>query len=381
VTPLAPDAVDQYKHRLVVPEPDRAYSHGSGKPLLATVLTIPQLGLIQLLTRNGDSLLEIKHRYNYHPLFILVRAVQILAGLFTLLLVHRMLAAAYDPERAVWGSAVFALFPLTPKFFANIHHDSVLAPFLVLTVHWYLKRRWWKCGVAFGLALASKNAAVFLVPALLVHSAYQAFRAASPGDRTAWRPTLAREARGLLVVAAVSLVVLVPFANPVSYAEEILTPISGRAFDPRGEDVRAFTTSGRLAEQSVGGLSVLRPEIRLLHHLLYFDQVAFFFFALVLFGLLPRCTTDLARVSLGIVLLSVPFGLVFGHALDYRSLFFLPFFAIACADLLGRRALRGLVFLLALLCAVYALDPITTSRATYPVEDRTLLQSLRDRVL
>lgn len=377
VDPHAADPLEQYRKRLVVPEPDRFYSHGSGKPLLATALSIPQLGLVQLVTRNGESLLEVQHRYNYHPVFILVRLVQLLAGLLTLLVVYRILARELDASRAVWGAAVFAFFPMTLKFFPNIHQDSVMVPFLVLAVDWYLRGKYVKCGLAFGLALAAKNAAIFLVPAFVVHAFYRSWQGASeaPGKNAGWR-ALGGEVRGLLLVGVVSFAVLLPFASPVSYAEEILTPVTGRAFDTRGEDVSHFFTAAALEVESTAGLSKLRPEIVALHHLVYLGEVAFFMVLLVTFGLLPRCTRDVSRLSLVIVLLSVPFGLVFSHVLDYRSLFFVPFFAIACADLLERRPLRILVFVLAGISLVYAVDPITTSRATHSADGRTFLQSL-----
>ncbi len=377
VDPLAPDALDHYAKRLVVPEPDRLYSHGSGKPLLATILSIPQLGLVQWLTRGGESLIEIKHRANYHPIFFVARGVQFLAGLATLLLVYHALRGAFGADRAVWGSAVFALFPMTLKFFPNLHHDSILVPFLVLAVVGHVKKRPVLTGLALGLALATKNAAVFLLPALIILSAQRVISAGrEPRDGSAWRRACAGEVRRLLVAGAVAFVVLVPFANPVSYVEEILTPISGREFDPRGENVTNFAVATTLRSQNSTGLSVFRPEIVALRQGLYFGQVAFFFFSLSLFGLLPRCTHDLSRTALVIVLLSVPFGFVFGHSLGYRSLFFVPFFAIACADLLGRRPLRLLAVLLAGISLVYAADPLTTSDATYPVEDRTFAESL-----
>lgn len=377
VDPRTPDAVAQYSKKLVVPEPDRLYSFGSGKPLLSAIASIPQLGVAQWLTQGGESLIEIQHRKNYHPIFIVVRWVQLLSGLVTLLLVYHVIRDEFGVDRAVWGSAVFALFPISLKFFPNLHHDSVMVPFAVLAVFAHAKAHRALTGVGLGLALAAKNAAIFLLPVLLLQSILRvvsdAKRESTDGRK---RHAFVREAKGLVLAGGIALALLVPFANPISYAEEILTPISGREFDPRGEDVRKFMTATRLEARSESGLSTFRPEVVAVREVLYFDEVAFFFFALTLFGLLPRCSRDISRVSLVIVLLSVPFGLVFGHSLGYRSLLFVPFFAIACGDVLGPRALRWLCLLLAGISLLYVIDPVTTSDATYIVEDRTFLEAI-----
>jgi hypothetical protein len=91
-----PDRVAKYSQRLVVPEPERFYRLGAGKPLLPAVVSLPQLGLVKLLTPDRGSLLAIQHGYNYHPLFILTRLAQILSGLLTILLVYWILAKELD---------------------------------------------------------------------------------------------------------------------------------------------------------------------------------------------------------------------------------------------------------------------------------------------
>ena len=156
-----PERVAKYAQRLVVPEPDRFYRNGTGKPLLPAILTIPQLGLTQLVSSGDRNLLAIQFAYNYHPMFILVRLAQILSGLFTILLVYWILAREYDQTKAVLGAAVMAFFPVSIKYFPNLHHDAILAPFALLAAYWFTKQQYVRAGIFFGLALASKNAATF----------------------------------------------------------------------------------------------------------------------------------------------------------------------------------------------------------------------------
>src|SRR5688572_6245195 len=44
-----------YRKRLIVPEPERFYARGAGRPLLAALVNIPPLALVALATRNGPG--------------------------------------------------------------------------------------------------------------------------------------------------------------------------------------------------------------------------------------------------------------------------------------------------------------------------------------
>src|SRR5262249_9105416 len=122
-----PDRIAKYAQRLVVPEPDRFYRNGTGKPLLPAILTIAPLGVTQLISSGDRNLLVIQHTFNYHPMFILARLAQILSGLFTILVVYWILAREYDQTKAVLGAAVMAFFPVSIRCFPNLHHDAILA--------------------------------------------------------------------------------------------------------------------------------------------------------------------------------------------------------------------------------------------------------------
>jgi hypothetical protein len=80
-----------------------------------------------------------------------------------------------------------------------------------------------------------------------------------------------------------------------------------------------------------------------------------------------------------ILLLSMPYGIVFGRELSYRALMFVPFFAILAADVARKRPLQWFVALLLLIDLVYCLDPMTTGTMHYPANGGTFLSALSGR--
>jgi len=340
-----------YRKRLIVPEPDRFYAHGAGKPLLPALVNIPGLALVAAATRNGPDLLSLQYRYRYHPVFILVRLGAILAGLATLALVYLAAAQAWGPRRAVLAGALFVAYPPVLLFFPNIHHDAYMVPFLVLAAWAAVRERYVLAGAGFGLALAAKNTAIFLLPALAAFLLWRAWRERrrQPG---AGLPDLLRPARAFLTVAALGAAVLVPFANPVSYAKEVLTPVSGREYDPRGEDVSSFTLAGAQA-----GQGERRASVRLLHNFMPWSV----FLAFVLLGILtcgPRLRDPLVALSFFFLLMMFPHSLVFGQGLGYRSLMFAPFFCLAAVRLSSARWCVPAIALLAAADLLILIDPL-----------------------
>jgi hypothetical protein len=78
------------------------------------------------------------------------------------------------------------------------------------------------------------------------------------------------------------------------------------------------------------------------------------------------------------LMMSAPFGLVFGDDMGYRSLQFVPFFAIVCAHTAPKKGLVVLVAILALVAGIYCLDPITTDTLHGSVDAGTLWGTLFD---
>jgi Dolichyl-phosphate-mannose-protein mannosyltransferase len=373
------DSLTKYNSRLIVPEPDRFYSHGAGKPLLAPIISIPQLALVKSAAPEAKSLLYYQYNYNYHPIFILTRLAQILSGLATILIVYWILVRECDRRKALFGAAITALFPTCIKFFPNLHHDSILVPFLVLSLYWLFKARYKRAGITFGLALAVKNVAIIVVPVFLVYAIGNAWRAggaSGAGERTR---LLREELKGLAMTMVMGLLVLIPFANPVSYVSEILTPITHRAHDVRGEDVDQFTLSGRLSAPDSGAseaVSAARPEVRLIKLLLRLEDNNFFFLMIAVLSFWSHQRNPLARIAFLVILFALPYGLEFGAGLNYRSLLFVPFFAIVCADLFPRKYLLGFVGVLVLVDLVYCTDPMTTDDSHNPVNRENFWMAL-----
>jgi len=360
-----PQALARYNKRLIVPEPDRFYSHGAGKPLLNAVASIPQLALLKLLLPADTNLLNYQYKYNYHPLFIVTRLVQLLAGLATVLIVYWILAREYEGWRALVGAACVALFPAAIEYFPNLHHDSILAPFLVLSAYFFFARHYKRAGLFFGLALATKNVAIFMLPvfAAQILATLLAMSSASALRWESVRPELS----GLLKVLAISFLVLLPFANPISYASEILTPVTHRAWDPRGENVEQFTLAGRTGSQADAAVTE-RPSFRFANLLLHLQTSDFFFLALAvcLFFSMPR--DPFMLMCFIFLLMSLPYGLVFGSGLNYRALQFVPFFALLAGRFAPRRLAVAFVGLLLFVDVIYCIDPITDNGLHTPVK-------------
>jgi hypothetical protein len=351
-----------YQQRFIVPEPDRFYSHGAGKPLLPAVLSIPQLAAVNVLLSgdSGQGLLFYQFNHNYHPIFILTRLVQILAGLASLIMIYLILRRTTDESKAILGAGVFALSPLALKYFPNLHHDAILIPFLIATVFFFLKERFLLAGVAFGLALASKNTAIFLPAILVIYCLVQFLRLRR--DTFSARSFAFRHVGGLLSMAVVGMLVLSPFANPVSYMREVASPVFHREYDPRGENVSSFTVSGRLQRLQgppEEGRSFVRKEVLLFNHIFIYNSL-FFLIIFGIFLLSDKTREPIALVSYIALLFIIPYSLLFGTGMNWRYLFFLPFFVFLGAHALRSKQLALLIGMLMILNMVYLMDPITT---------------------
>lgn len=356
-----PRSLEHYQKRLIVPEPDRFFTHGAGKPLLPALLSLPQLALVHLATIDGPSLLELQLTRNYHPLFVLTRLVQMLAGLVSVLLVYAVCRQRMAEQKALLATAFYALLPMNIKYFPNLHHDSILVPFLIASTYFLLKKRLVISALCYGFALASKNTALFFLPFLLTLSlSGHSCQSVKPG-----RPALARSFFKRLghpaMFAALAFVTLVPFANPISYCREVLTPVFGRDYDPRGEDVSSFSFHSRsmLSAKAKPNMSYVRPELLLVKRLFRLDS-SFVFVVLSLFLSSKMKSDRFTRTLLYSLLLLLPFGVVFGYTLTYRYLMILPFFVMVAADFATEKTLVAATILTGIYALLFLLDPINT---------------------
>jgi hypothetical protein len=117
--------------------------------------------------------------------------------------------------------------------------------------------------------------------------------------------------------------------------------------------------------------SAMRPDLRLAESILRLRDVGFFFLTLSVFLLLARRHTSLTRLSIIVLLLVLPYGIVFGYGMEYRMLLFVPFFAILCTDVAPRRLLLSFTLLLLLVDALYCINPIISDSFRMPVNDET----------
>lgn len=366
------------RRRLVVPEPGRFYRNGAGAPLLTSVLRIPALALTRVLTLRGDDLLALQYRVSHHPLFLVPRLQGLLAGLLCIVLVHRALRRETDATGAWFGAAVMGAFPTAVLFFPNLHYDALLAPFVFAAGALFARGRHVAAGVCFGLALACKNTAVFLLPAIALFVAMEAVRVARSEGAAAARAALARRGRGVLAFVALGLVCLLPFAHPGHTALEILTPVVQRPMDPRGEDLTKFSLKQGRTVETVSGVSV-RVQRR------EFTQVkgaAGYGLSLLVVALgLPllwyRVRGPLGLFAIAMLLVSFPYRVVFGDGLGYRALMFVPFFAVLVPLALGPRARIAVLAGLAGLSLLFAADPMAANGMIYNLVDgRSLIETL-----
>lgn len=365
----------EYEHRLVVPEPDRFYRHGAGAPLFSAVLRLPSLALLKLLTAGGPDLLAYQFQWRYHPIFIVTRLHALLAGVACVLLVYFILRRETSESNALLGAGLMAAFPPALMFFPNLHYDAILAPLVLAASYGFVRGRYGWAGVFFGLAAASKNTAVLMLPAVFLFIAVEAVRAWRQGRSAEAMSGLRTRCVGLAWFSLAGLLAMAPFANPVSQVREVLTPIVSRPFDPRGEDVSRYslgkTPPATAAPKSVAGPQAVERTVVSRFKALMGYNLSLPLILIALPLLWSRLRSPFGLYAFCLVLTSFPYRMLFGDGLGYRSLTYLPFFAILAAMTLGRRALLAIVAVLVLIDVVFLVDPMTSNGMAYvPPPDR-----------
>jgi hypothetical protein len=363
--PTSAKTLAHYEKRLIVPEPDRFYRYGAGEGLLAQLLRVPSLVLVQALAGSGRVLLDLQFSRKYHWLFLVLRLQGLVAGVLCLLLVHRILASDAPFDRAWLGMAWLAALPPVLCFFPNLHFDAIMAPLLLLAAALFVQQRHVAGGVAFGLALAAKNTAVFLLPAAFAFVAWEIVHAHRDGGWPAAREGLRRRVVGLSAFLLMSIVSLTPFANPVSMAQEIITPVIAQPFDARGVDVGAFSLTSKFGVDAVAEGVVPQRRIVLMIRQLFGTNMRTLLLLIALPLAWSRITRPLSRLGFFFLLLVFPYAILFGDGLGYRSLMFLPFFALIAAEVLDRRALLATIAAFLVVDLVFVVDPITSIGLPY----------------
>jgi hypothetical protein len=155
-------------------------------------------------------------------------------------------------------------------------------------------------------------------------------------------------------MAAIGCLVLLPFANSTAYASEILTPVTHRATDVRGENAEQSTLSGR-------------PGIRFLQLMPRLESNDFLIMAIAVVVFYSTRQDPMMRLCFLFLLMSLPYGLIFGYGLNYRSLQFVLLFSLLIGRLIPRQYAIAFLSFLLLVDAVYCADPMTVNEIHVPI--------------
>ena len=194
------------------------------------------------------------------------------------------------------------------------------------------------------------------MPALIIQIAMQSFLLLKDAGRKQAVTYLRSQILGLLIIAGIAFCTLIPFANPVSYAEEILTPVITRPIDTRGENVAKWT----FKEMANPERSSVSPSVIFVQKLLYFHDIGFFFMILASFVIIPDLTKRSSQISMIMLILYIPFSAIFSTLLDYRTLILVPLFVIVASEVFDARRLGWLAMLTMALTFAYTWDPTKT---------------------
>lgn len=374
--------VDKYR-RLIVPYPDRI-RHGAGKPLLPAILTMPFVGLAQLLSPSGKNHNYYQLNYNYHWIFIIIRIPAIIAGLMSIILLYRLLGRYVENKNALLGAAVFAFFPTSVKFFPNIHHDAYFVPFAIASLLYFLDSKYVKAGLLLGLAAATKNVAIFVWLGFVLYSVFTIYEIGLKKELLIKETKKQIGIHGILIV--VSFVTLLPFANPISYFKEIVTPAialidSEAASEDKREDISKHLISERLKlrYQNEPDRAQLRPAVLLLYGLGIFNITIFAVVVAAGFAFAAR-QNKLTTIALSNMVLIYPFQLLFQPGLSYRYLFFSALFAMLVAVYFKKRFLIILLVIFLMADVVLLSDPITASTIHYQSNSDTIWNAMWNAV-
>jgi len=378
--------IERYRERLIVPEPGRMYFRGAGKPLLSSLIIIPPLAIVKLLTFSGPDILDYQFNYRYHPIFILVRLSHIIAGFASIIILYRiMIKCNYSRDQSILCACIFSLIPVSIKWFPNIHNDAIMIPFALGSILLFLNRRYIYSGVMFGLCMASKNTAIFLPVALIPIFARQAWQAFNDRKISDIRMKLFNSwLKKCMLIAVATVAVLSIFSNPISFFREIAAPIIGREFDQRvlirEKEAAAILAPSKTryfsSQQNNNGLIELRPEIALIRKL-GLDNFMIFFAIFGIGLIISNKRNVIEQYSIIFLALAWPYQMVFGPLLIWRYLIFLPFWSLLIAALFKKRHAQILIAVLVLIDIVYLIDPVSTDGIHLYIKGNNIADMLR----
>jgi hypothetical protein len=297
----------------------------AGKPLLGFLLNVPALGITYLLPRDLHS---YQRDHIYHPAFLAPRLVVWLQGLLILLMLYRIVGERVRVDAGVRAALLFAMFPVTVVWSADLHQDVPLTFFLVPYFYFLWKQRWAWAAVFWGLAFATKNQAVLALAPILLNGIWEA---AKQGDLKSRTTMLLQSSKTLMLVVFLGTLVSVPFGHPLANWTEVFSTSAldiTEIHDPRN-------LLYRLPIWGVAGMLALLAFQLLDHARDSFDRMHVFFLAV---------------------------GALFYFLQDYRSYMFVPSMAIVAGSYMRPFVLRFVIIgcMLVNLAGLYS--PYLTSR-------------------
>ncbi|MFP4467150.1 MAG: ArnT family glycosyltransferase [Candidatus Goldiibacteriota bacterium] len=88
----------------------------------------------------------------------------IIAGIFSIYLVFKTAEKIFDKETAFAAALIFALSPVNILFSATAFMDTLMVMFALWAAYFLIEKRYMTAGLMFGLALGTKQFAVFFIP-------------------------------------------------------------------------------------------------------------------------------------------------------------------------------------------------------------------------
>lgn len=297
----------------------------AGKPLLSFWLNVPALGITYVLPHD---LYTYQRNHIYHPAFLAPRLVVWIMGLVVLLQIFRMVRERFGPGEAIRSGLLFAVFPVTVVWSADLHQDVPLTFFLLPYFYFLWKRRWLLAATFWGLAFATKNQAVLALVPILVDGFW---KAAQRDQMREAATEMLQSTKMLALVVFWGTLVSVPFAHPIANWHEVFSTSAldiTEIHNPQNLLYRlpVWTAVGMLGVLGLGLLDHARDS---------FDRMHIFFLAV---------------------------GALFYFLQDYRSYMFLPSMAIVAGSYLRPFTAKAAGAVLLLLSIAGLQSPYLTSR-------------------
>jgi 4-amino-4-deoxy-L-arabinose transferase-like glycosyltransferase len=113
------------------------------------------------------------------------RLPTLFASLLTIPILYQLGRSLYNTSTGLFAALLLAASPMAILFAVTLFTDTLLAAFLLLCLLFITRRRWFYAGLAFGLAFACKQTALFFVPLILILAIIQfALTPSLPRSRT-----------------------------------------------------------------------------------------------------------------------------------------------------------------------------------------------------